>query len=63
MMSEKKEQTPVAAAFGQVAELVIYAENPAAVAVAQQIAANLANQANVEVRRGPAPIRPGSYGK
>lgn len=61
MMSEQKAQT--AATFNEKAELVIYAENQAAVEVAQRIVAQLDNQqVNVQVRRGAAPLPRGSYG-
>ena len=61
-MNDKNTDTQTA--FNERASLVIYAENPAAMAVAAEIAKQLDNrQVDVEVRRGQAPFRPGSYSK
>lgn len=62
-MSDKKEQSTVAAAFGQMVEMVIYAENPAAVEMAERLKEQMGNSARIEIRPRPAPLVPGSYGK
>jgi type II secretory pathway component GspD/PulD (secretin) len=63
MSADKGQTADVTTAFKEKAELVIYAENQAAVEVAQQIVAQLDNQnVNVQVRRGQAPLLRGSWG-
>ena len=63
MSADKGQVADVSGAFKEKAELVIYAENQAAVEVAQKIVAQLDNQnVNVQVRRGAAPLPRGSYG-
>lgn len=63
MSADKGQTANVGAAFKEKAELVIYAENQAAVEVAQRIVAQLDNQSvNVQVRRGQAPLPRGSWG-
>lgn len=60
--SEQQDRTATAQ-FNEPAQLVIYAENAAGYAAAQDVRRTLAAQgASVVVRRGAAPVPPGSWG-